>query len=125
VFGPRFLDDLAPAFIAALAWGISQGVLSRAWSRVAFWAAAAWSLLLFNAAALVYEPSGWDTLPVSVNDDPSRLLVWTDPQWLNVLRSLARADERVLLAALLSALIVALLLRLELRSGEADQHEGG
>jgi hypothetical protein len=125
VFGPRFLDDLAPAFIAALAWGISQGVLSRGWSRVAFWAAAAWSLLLFNAAALVYEPSGWDTLPVSVNDDPSRLLVWTDPQWLNVLMSVVRADERALLAALLSALIVALLLRLELRSGEADRREGG
>jgi hypothetical protein len=115
VFGPRFLDDMAPALIAALAWGISQGILSRTWARVAFWIAAAWSLLLFNAAALVYDPNGWDTIPVNVNFDPSKLFSWSDPQWLNVLTSLGSADLRVLVAAALSALLVALLLRLELR----------
>lgn len=115
VFGPRFLDDLAPALVAALAWGTGQGLLSRAWSRAAFWLAAGWSLLLFNAAALVYDPNGWDTIPVNVNFDPSRLFSWSDPQWLSVLASLGSADARGLAAAALSALVLALLLRLELR----------
>lgn len=114
VFGPRFLDDLAPLLAVALAWGISQGLLARTWARVAFWAAAAWSLLLFNAAALVYDPVDWDTVPLNVNFHPERLLDWSDPQWLSVLRDLATPDVTVLVAAGLSALIVALLLRLEL-----------
>jgi hypothetical protein len=115
VFGPRFLDDLAPAIVVAIAWGISQGLLERTWTRVAFWAAAAWSLLLFNAAALVYDPNTWDTVPVNVNFDPSKLFDWAAPQWLYVLSSLGSADARVLAGATLSALVLALFLRLELR----------
>jgi len=115
VFGPRFLDDLAPVIVVAIAWGISQGVLSRTWSRVAFTAAAAWSLFLFNAAALVYDPNSWDTIPTNVNFDPARLFSWSDPQWLAVLSSLGSADARVLAATLLSGLLVALLVRVELR----------
>ncbi|MBU6422532.1 MAG: hypothetical protein KGJ98_03925 [Chloroflexota bacterium] len=122
VFGPRFLDDMAPVLVAALAWGIGRGLLARTWARVAFAVAAAWSLLLFNAAALVYDPNGWDTLPTNVNFDPSRLFSWSDPQWLSVLSSLAHPDARVLLAALLSVLLLALLLRLELR---VDQRSAG
>lgn len=118
VFGPRFLDDLAPAVIAALAWGISQGLLARTWARIAFAIAAAWSLLLFNAAALVFDPSGWD---LNVNFDRSRLYSWTDTQWLSVLRAIASADARVLIAVGLSSLVVALLLRLELRSEASAQ----
>ena len=117
VFGPRFLDDLAPAAIVALAWGISQGLLARTWMRIAFWATAAWSWLLFNAAALVYDPAGWDTVPVNVNFDPSKLFSWADPQWLNVLSLLAALDPRLIAASLLSALVIALLLRLELHRG--------
>jgi len=116
VFGPRFLDDLAPALVVAIAWGISQGLLSRTWERVAFWAAAAWSLLLFNVAALVYDPNAWDTVPVNVNFDPSKLFSWPDPQWLNVLASLGSADARAVTGAALSVLLLALLLRLELRT---------
>ncbi len=96
--------------------------VSLTWARVAFVVASAWSLLLFNAAALVYDPNGWDTVPTNVNFDPSRLFSWSDPQWLNVLSSLGSADARVLAAALLSALVLALLLRLELR---VDQRSAG
>jgi len=116
VFGPRFLDDLAPALVVALAWGISRGLLSRAWARAAFWIAAAWSLLLFNAAALVFEPSGWD---LNINFDQSRLYLWTDTQWANVLSSLTSADAPVVAGALLSALVVGMLLWLELRTSSA------
>lgn len=122
VFGPRFLDDLAPAVIVALAWGISQGLLAVTWQRVLFWTSAAWSWLLFNAAALVYDPAGWDTVPVNVNFDPSKLYSWADPQWLNVLSRVVVIDARLIAAALLSALVLALLLRLEM--GEAER-EGG
>ena len=111
VFGARFLDDLAPILFAALAWGIGQGLLARSWARRAFWIAAGWSLLLFNAAALVYDQR-WDTEP-NVNFVPSRLMDWSDPQWLAVLRALPGGGPRALIALVLSVAIVALLLRLE------------
>lgn len=114
VFGPRFLDDLAPLVVVALAWGIGQGLLARAWARIAFWLGAAWSLLIFNAAALVYDPTAWDTVPLNVNFNPERLLDWSDPQWLFVLGQLASPTPAVIVGALLSALIVAILLRLEM-----------
>ena len=112
VFGARFLDDLAPILFAALAWGIGQGLLARRWVRRAFWIAAGWSLLLFNAAALVYDQR-WDTDPVNVNFSPGRLLDWSDPQWLAVLRALPGGGLRAMAGVLLSLVVVALLLRLE------------
>ena len=112
VFGARFLDDLAPVLFAALAWGIGQGLLGRRWARFVFWIAAGWSLLLFNAAAFVYDQK-WDTDPVNVNFHPEKLFDWGDPQWLAVLRALPDGGPRAAVAVLLSVGIVALLLRLE------------
>lgn len=115
VFGARFLDDLAPVLFAALAWGIGQGLLASLAARVAFCAAAAWSLLLFNAAALVYSHERWDLRPVNVNLHPERLFDWSDPQWLAVLTDLPGGGARAAVAAALSLLAVGVLLRLELR----------
>jgi hypothetical protein len=53
---------------------------------------------------------------VNVNDDPSKLFNWGDPQWLAVLRQVPFADERAIAGAVLSALVLVLLLRLELRA---------
>jgi hypothetical protein len=111
VFGPRFLDDQAPVLFVALAWGIGRGLLARRAARVLFWIAAGWSLVLFQAAALVYDQR-WDTEPLNVNFAPARLFDWADPQWLAVLRTLPAGGARVLVAFVLSAAIVALLLRL-------------
>jgi hypothetical protein len=116
VFGPRFLDDLAPAIVVALAWGISRGLLSRGWARIAFWIAAAWSLLLFNAAALVYDPSSTTSWDLNINFDQTRLYSWTDTQWGSVLSALAAADTRAIVAAGLTALLIAFILRVELAS---------
>jgi len=113
VFGPRFLDDLAPALFALLAWGIGHGLLARWPVRVAFWICAAWSLLIFQAAAFVYDQDTWDLNPTNINFDPSRLLDWSDPQWLFVLRSLPEGGTRVIVAAGLSALALLFLLRVE------------
>ena len=112
VFGARFLDDLAPLLFAALAWGIGRGMLARPAWRALFWIAAGWSLLLFNAAALVYDQA-WDTTPVNVNFRPAKLFDWSDPQWLAVLRALPDGGPRALAGLVLSLVVVALLLRLE------------
>ena len=115
VFGSRFLDDFAPVLFVALAWGTSVGMLGSRLARVVFGLMAAWSFVLFQAAAFLYDKS-WDTLPVNVNDDPSKLFNWADPQWLAVLRLVPTADERVIAGAALSALVLILLVRLELRA---------
>ena len=112
VFGARFLDDLAPVLFVALAWGIARGLLDRALWRRLFWLAAGWSLLLFNAAAFVYDQR-WDTEPVNVNFHPEKLFDWSDPQWLAVLRALPSGGARAAAGVALSLLVVALLLRLE------------
>ena len=112
VFGARFLDDLAPVLFVALAWGIAHGLLDRPLWRRLFWLAACWSLLLFNAAALVYDQR-WDTEPVNVNFHPEKLFDWSDPQWLAVLRALPSGGARAAAGLVLSLFVVALLLRLE------------
>lgn len=113
VFGPRFLDDLAPLLIAGLAWGVRGGWFAFGLMRALLWLSAAWSLLLFNAAALVYDQNAWDLQPTNVNDDPSRLFSWSDPQWLAVLRDLTHPDVRVGAALLLTLLALAFLARVE------------
>jgi hypothetical protein len=114
VFGPRFLDDLAPVLFALLAWGIGRGVLSHIVMRVGFWLCAAWSLVIFQAAAFVYDQNTWDLSPTNINVDPFRLLDWSaDPQWLFVLRSVPDGGPRVIVAAGLSALALLYLLRVE------------
>ncbi len=115
VFGSRFLDDFAPILFVALAWGTSVGMLASRFARVLFGLMAAWSFVIFQAAAFLYDKS-WDTFPVNVNDDPSKLFNWTDPQWLAVLRLVPSADERAIAGAALSALVLLLLVRLELRA---------
>ncbi len=115
VFGSRFLDDFAPILFVALAWGTSVGMLASRFARVLFGLMAAWSFVIFQAAAFLYDKS-WDTFPVNVNDDPSKLFNWSDPQWLAVLRLVPSADERAIVGAALSALVLLLLVRLELRA---------
>jgi hypothetical protein len=115
VFGSRFLDDFAPILFAAMAWGTSVGMLRSRLARVVFALLAAWSVALFQAAAFLYDKS-WDTFPVNVNEDPSKLFDWSDPQWLAVLRMVPSADLRVIAGAVLTALVLVLLVRLELRA---------
>jgi hypothetical protein len=112
VFGPRFLDDLAPILIVSLAWGVRGGWFAYGFMRGVFALCAAWSLLIFNAAALVYDQS-WDTLPVNVNDDPSKIFNWADPQWLAVLRQLPSGGAQVIVAILLTLLTLLFLARVE------------
>ncbi|HEV8535831.1 MAG TPA: hypothetical protein VGR87_08945 [Candidatus Limnocylindria bacterium] len=122
VFGSRFLDDLSPVLFAAIAWGTFVGLMRTGIERVIFAIFALWSFVLFQAAAFLYDKS-WDTVPVNVNDDPTKLFNWSDPQWLAVLRSAPAAvtDERVIAGAILSGLVLVLLLRLELRAARGSE----
>jgi hypothetical protein len=113
VFGPRFLDDLAAVLVIGLAWGLRAGAFAHPVMRAALWLSAAWSLLIFNAAALVYDPNTWDTVPVNVNDDPSKLFSWGDPQWLAVLQALPAGGLRAIVGFVLTALVLVFLLRVE------------
>lgn len=112
VFGPRFLDDAAPLLIVGLAWAVNGGWFAFGPMRVLLWISAAWSLLIFNAAAFVYDQK-WDTVPVNVNDDPSKLFSWADPQWLAVLRSLPDGGAKAVVAVVLTLLALAFLFRVE------------
>lgn len=112
VFGPRFLDDLAPVLVVGLAWGVKGGWFAYGVSRFLLWLCAGWSLLIFNVAAFVYDQS-WDTVPVNVNDDPSRLFAWADPQWLAVLREFAAGGPQVIVGIALTALALLFLARVE------------
>ena len=112
VFGPRFLDDLAPVLVVGLAWGVRGGWFAFGFMRAVLWLSVAWSLVIFNAAAFVYDQS-WDTFPVNVNDDPSRLFSWADPQWLAVLRQLVAGGYPVMVAIALTALALVFLARVE------------
>ena len=112
VFGPRFLDDLAAVLIVGLAWGIRTGAFAHPVSRVLLWLSAAWSLLIFDAAAFVYDQN-WDTVPVNVNDDPSKIFNWADPQWLAVLQAVPAGGPKVIAAVALTLLAVLFLLRIE------------
>jgi drug/metabolite transporter superfamily protein YnfA len=120
VFGSRFLDDFAPVLFAAMAWGTSVGILRSRLARIVFVLTATWSFVLFQAAAFLYDKN-WDTFPVNVNDDPSKLFNWSDPQWLAVLRLVSSADERVIAGAVLSALVLLLFVRLELRANSGSE----
>jgi hypothetical protein len=113
VFGPRFLDDFAPLLIAGLAWGVKGGWFALGFMRGVFVLCVGWSLLLFNAAALVYDQNTWDLQPTNINDDPSRLFSWSDPQWLAVLRALPDGGMRVVVAIGLTLLILLFLARVE------------
>ena len=113
VFGPRFLDDLAPILMVGLAWGLREGWFARGLMNALLWLSAAWSVLIFNAAAFVYDQNTWDLLPVNVNDDPSRLFSWSDPQWLAVLRDVPNGGPRVIVAILLTVLALLFLARVE------------
>ncbi|HEV8468496.1 MAG TPA: hypothetical protein VGR46_02720 [Candidatus Limnocylindria bacterium] len=122
VFGSRFLDDLAPVLFAALAWAIGVGLMRTGVERVVFGIMALWSFVIFQAAAFLYDKS-WDTLPVNVNDNPSKLFSWTDPQWLAVLRFVPSAvnDERAIAGAILTMLVLTLFIRLELRAARRSE----
>jgi hypothetical protein len=114
VFGPRFLDDLAPVLFALLAWGIGRGLVANVIMRIGFGLCALWSLFIFQAAAFVYDQNTWDLHPTNINVDPFRLLDWSaDPQWLFVLRSLPDGGAKLAVAVGLSLLALLFLLRVE------------
>jgi len=52
-------------------------------------------------------------VPINVNDDPSRIFSWSDPQWLAVLRDVPAGGTRAAVAVALTLLTLAFLARVE------------
>jgi hypothetical protein len=48
-----------------------------------------------------------------VNDDPSKIFNWGDPQWLAVLRAVSNGGPQVVMGILLTLLVLIFLLRVE------------
>lgn len=78
-FGPRYLTDMLPilAFFLAPIWPEIRARRSLQAALAVAVAAALW----VQVAGAYYYPSGeWDSAPVSVDRDPSRLWDWSDTQ---------------------------------------------
>ncbi len=78
-FGPRYLTDLLPflVFFLSLVW---RDAMNRVWMRSALTICIALALMI-QVIGVYYYPSGeWDSTPISVDDRPSRVWDWRDPQ---------------------------------------------
>jgi len=83
--GPRFWTDVLPYFL----WFLMPAV-GRAWDRTArasafrpaFWIAAGLSILIHVHASTSYDVHAWNDGPPNVDQAPSRVWDWRDPQLL-------------------------------------------
>ena len=115
VFGPRFLDDLAPVLFALLAWGIGQGLLARAGPRASrSGSAPRGRCCIFQVAAFVYDQNtlGPESRRTSTSiRRASSTGATRSGSWC--CGSLPEGGPRVIVAAGLSALALLFLLRVE------------
>jgi hypothetical protein len=114
-FGNRYLLDALPFMTLAVAVGLRDVVLARAWPRVAFAVALAWSVVLqFAGAAYYYEywdGAHWDVTPILLDTNLWRLWDVSDPQWLWVLRHMLAAPDVSVLTSLAGVIVAVILVR--------------
>jgi hypothetical protein len=75
-WGPRVLTEAVVPFMILLAVGW-QAIASNGW-KWAFAGTALYCCFMKALGVYCYPKGRWDSLPVSVNDDPSRLWDWAD-----------------------------------------------
>jgi hypothetical protein len=85
-FGPRYLTDMTHLFVfflipALLYWRKMQG-RPRAVAAALFLLLAGWSVFVHARGATSPAVIQWSATPVSVDDAPSRVWDWSDPQFL-------------------------------------------
>jgi hypothetical protein len=80
-FGPRYLTDLVPflTFFLALVW---RDAVSRVALRATLAVCIALAIFVQIIGVFYYPAGAWDSTPVTVDDQPSRVWDWRDPQLL-------------------------------------------
>jgi hypothetical protein len=80
-FGPRYLTDLLPflVFFLALVW---RDAISRVALRATLALCIALAIFVQIIGVFYYPAGEWDRTPVTVDDQPSRVWDWHDPQLL-------------------------------------------
>lgn len=85
-YGPRYMLDLLPVLVplAASAMAVTR---FRPLTLAACMTALAWSVALAATGAFCYPHDEWNTSPVEVNHEHSRLWDWSDPQFIRCWRT--------------------------------------
>lgn len=79
-YGPRLLTEAA-AMLVILAVPAAEKLRERRWAKVAFVTLVAYSVGIQGIGAVAYSTiGGWNSFPVSVDQQPDRLWSWRDSQ---------------------------------------------
>jgi hypothetical protein len=110
-FGNRYLGDLAPVYVVAIAHVWDRWV-ARPLARAAFAIAVGWAVLLQALGAayqyFYWDGRHWDATP-DIGRTPERLWSWTEAQWEWMLFRLVNAPgaQIVVEGAVLAAIVIA------------------
>lgn len=123
-YGNRYLSDLAPVYILAIAHVWTRW-LARRWARALFALAVGWSVLLqaVGAAYQYFYWNGrhWDATP-DITRTPERLWSWTEAQWEWMLYRLVNdPGAQVVVEAAAGVLAIAAFALLARRTDSADR----
>ena len=85
-FGPRLMTDIVPFLCYFVAFNFQLGDAVASWKRQAVAAVvamfAAVSFLIHAQGALRNPPMAWNATPDNIDQNPSRLFDWSDPQFM-------------------------------------------
>lgn len=85
-YGPRYMLDVLPLLTPLAASALTR-MQFRPLTLAACTAALAWSIALAATGAFCYPHDAWNTSPVEVNREHSRLWDWSDPQFVRCWRA--------------------------------------
>jgi hypothetical protein len=85
-YGPRYMLDVLPVLVPLAAAALSRPRIGRVQTGLCG-VALAWSVGLSATGAFCYPAEQWNTSPVDVDREHSRLWSWTDPQFIRCWKS--------------------------------------
>jgi hypothetical protein len=100
-YGPRLMIDMLP-FITYLAIpplvslfssGITAGLVGGRSARIAMSIIIGWGVLVNASGALLRSSYCWNAHPVIIDDHPSRVWDWGDPQFFRPVKDLSRGTS--------------------------------
>jgi len=85
-YGPRYMLDVLPVLVPLAAAALGR-LRFGALNAILCSAALAWSITLSATGAFCYPHDEWNTSPLEVNREHSRLWQWSDPQFVRCWRT--------------------------------------